>query len=77
MASIRQGKKIRILLMPFFAPSHIIPFTDLAFHLVAARPNDVVEATVAITPANIPVLRSALAQRGPCRFELLPPFSNI
>jgi hypothetical protein len=74
MASIRQGKKIRILLMPFFATSHIIPFTDLAFHLVAARP-DTVEATVAVTPANVPVLRSALAQRGPSRFELLPPCS--
>ncbi|PWZ16369.1 hypothetical protein Zm00014a_013694 [Zea mays] len=56
-------KKMRILLMPFFATSHIAPFTDLAFHLVAARPDDV-EATVAVTPANALVVQSALARRG-------------
>jgi hypothetical protein len=66
MASAREGKKLRILLMPFFATSHIIPFTDLAFHLVAARP-DAVEATVAVTPANVSIVRSALARRGPSR----------
>jgi pimeloyl-ACP methyl ester carboxylesterase len=64
MASAKQSKKLRVLLMPFFATSHIGPFTDLAFHLAAARP-DVVEATVAVTPANASVVRSALARRGP------------
>ncbi|GJM88981.1 hypothetical protein PR202_ga05571 [Eleusine coracana subsp. coracana] len=53
-----------MLLMPFFATSHIAPFTDLAFHLAAAMP-DIVEATVAVTPANASVVRSALARRGP------------
>ncbi|XP_039837694.1 UDP-glycosyltransferase 73C4-like [Panicum virgatum] len=57
-----QRKKLRILLIPFFATSHIGPFTDLAFHLAAAR-RGVVEATVAVTPANVPVVRSALARR--------------
>lgn len=64
MASTEQSKKLRILLMPFFATSHIAPFTDLAYHLAAARP-EVVEATLAVTPANASVVRSALAQRGP------------
>ncbi|GJM88983.1 hypothetical protein PR202_ga05573 [Eleusine coracana subsp. coracana] len=57
-------KKLRILLMPFFATSHIGPFTDLAFHIAAARPDDI-EANVAVTPANTSIVRSALARRGP------------
>ncbi|CAN6327722.1 unnamed protein product [Urochloa humidicola] len=56
-------KKLRILLIPFFATSHIGPFTDLAFHLAAARPDDV-EAAVAVTPTNAPIVRSVLARRG-------------
>ncbi|KXG22281.1 hypothetical protein SORBI_3009G186800 [Sorghum bicolor] len=60
-ATVKPRKKLRILLMPFFATSHIGPFTDLAFHLIAARPHDV-EATVAVTPANTVVVQSALAR---------------
>ncbi|XP_062230389.1 UDP-glycosyltransferase 73C4-like [Phragmites australis] len=63
MASAKQSKKLRILLFPFFATSHIGPFTNLAFHLAAARP-DVVEATMAVTPANASVVQSVLAPRG-------------
>ncbi|CAO2163888.1 unnamed protein product [Urochloa humidicola] len=63
MVSAKQGKKLRVLLLPFFATSHIGPFTDLAFHLAVARP-DLVEATLAVTPANAPVVRSSLARRG-------------
>ncbi|CAL4908936.1 unnamed protein product [Urochloa decumbens] len=63
MASSTQSKKLRILLFPFFASSHIGPFTDLAFHLAAARP-DAIEAIVAVTTANASVVRSALARRG-------------
>ncbi|CAN6312302.1 unnamed protein product [Urochloa humidicola] len=63
-ADEQQSKKLRILLMPFFATSHILPITDLAFHLAAARP-DVVEAIVATTPANAAIVRSALARREP------------
>jgi hypothetical protein len=62
-AKAKPRKKLRILLMPFFATSHIGPFTDLAFHLVAARPQDV-EATVAVTPANAVLVQSSLARRG-------------
>ncbi|KAF8715886.1 hypothetical protein HU200_026846 [Digitaria exilis] len=63
-SSAQESKRLRVLLVPFFASSHIGPVTDLAFHLVAARPG-VVEATIAVTPANAPVVRSALARRGP------------
>ncbi|CAL4940018.1 unnamed protein product [Urochloa decumbens] len=64
-AAAEQSKsKLRILLMPFFATSHILPITDLAFHLAAARP-DAVEAIVATTHANASIVHSALARREP------------
>jgi len=62
MAAPVQRRKLRILLMPFFASSHIGPFTNLAVHLAAARP-DIVEATVAVSTANAAVVRSALARQ--------------
>ncbi|KAF8729014.1 hypothetical protein HU200_018325 [Digitaria exilis] len=61
-AAAKQSKKLRILVMPFFATSHILPLTDLAFHLAVVRPNDV-EVIVAVTTANAPIVRSALARR--------------
>ncbi|XP_015692652.2 UDP-glycosyltransferase 79A2-like [Oryza brachyantha] len=65
MASAEHSKKLRLLLIPFFATSHIGPFTDLAVRLATARPADVVvEATVAVTPANVAVVRSALQRHG-------------
>lgn len=63
MASAERSKKLRVLLMPFFATSHIGPCTDLAVRLAAARP-DVVEPTLAVTPANVSVVRSALRRHG-------------
>uniref|UniRef100_A0A0D9WI97 UDP-glycosyltransferases domain-containing protein n=1 Tax=Leersia perrieri TaxID=77586 RepID=A0A0D9WI97_9ORYZ len=56
---MERSKKLRVLLIPFFATSHINPYTDLA----AARP-DVVEPTIAVTPANVSVVRSALTRHG-------------
>ncbi|KAF8698811.1 hypothetical protein HU200_035070 [Digitaria exilis] len=64
MASSVQSKKVRILLMPFFANSHMGPFTNFAVHLAAARP-DVVEATVAVTTANAAFVRSIIARQSP------------
>lgn len=64
MASAKQSKKMRILVIPFFASSHIGPHTDFAVRLAAARPG-VVEPTVAVTPANVTVVRSALERHGP------------
>uniref|UniRef100_A0A0E0L4B2 Glycosyltransferase n=1 Tax=Oryza punctata TaxID=4537 RepID=A0A0E0L4B2_ORYPU len=63
MTSAESCKKLRVLLMPFFATSHIAPFTDLAVRLAAARP-DIVEPTIAVTPANVSVVRSALKRHG-------------
>jgi hypothetical protein len=63
MASAVHGKKLRILLIPFFATSHIGPQTDLAVRLAAACP-DGVEPTLAVTPANVAVVRAALDRHG-------------
>ncbi|KAL6609706.1 hypothetical protein ACP70R_039675 [Stipagrostis hirtigluma subsp. patula] len=70
MASAEQSKKLHILLVPFFATSHIGPFTDLAVRLAAARPG-AVEPTVAVTPANVSVVRSALERHGPAAGSLV------
>lgn len=51
-------KKFRVLLIPYFANSHIKPFTELAISLVAA--NESVEVTVAVTPANVSIVQSFL-----------------
>ncbi|CAN6346295.1 unnamed protein product [Urochloa humidicola] len=64
MVSSEPSQKLRILLMPFFATSHIGPFTDLAASLAVAGAG-VVEPTVAVTPANVAVIRSALDRHGP------------
>ncbi|CAN6327725.1 unnamed protein product [Urochloa humidicola] len=66
----RSNKKLRILLLPFFASSHIGPFADLAVRLAAARPG-AVEPTVAVTPANVPVVRSTLERHGPAASDLV------
>ncbi|GJM96585.1 hypothetical protein PR202_ga13439 [Eleusine coracana subsp. coracana] len=44
-------KKLRVFFLPFFARGHLIPQTDLACRLAAARPSDV-ESTIVVTPAN-------------------------
>ncbi|CAL4894265.1 unnamed protein product [Urochloa decumbens] len=59
----QSNNKLRILLVPFFASSHIAPYADFAVRLAAARPGTV-EPTVAVTPANVPVVRSALERHG-------------
>ncbi|KAL6610443.1 hypothetical protein ACP70R_040412 [Stipagrostis hirtigluma subsp. patula] len=69
-AATERSKKLRILLVPFFATSHIGPITDLAVRLAAARPG-AVEPTVAVTPANVPVVRAALDRHGPAPSSLV------
>ncbi|KAI5010914.1 hypothetical protein ZWY2020_013051 [Hordeum vulgare] len=55
---------MRVLLIPFFATSHIEPFTDLAIRLAAAAsPDATVEATVAVTPSNVSIVRSMLKRQ--------------
>ncbi|CAN6341503.1 unnamed protein product [Urochloa humidicola] len=70
MVSSEPSQELRILLMPFFATSHIGPFTDLAASLAVAGAG-VVEPTVAVTPANVPVVRSALERHGPTASSLV------
>uniref|UniRef100_A0A8R7P4Z3 Uncharacterized protein n=1 Tax=Triticum urartu TaxID=4572 RepID=A0A8R7P4Z3_TRIUA len=62
MASAELGKKLRILIIPLFVTSHIGPHTDLAVRLAAAR--GTVEPTLAVTPANVSVVRSTLQRHG-------------
>jgi hypothetical protein len=64
MTSTSSSKKLRLLLVPFFATSHIGPFTDLAVRLTTASSDAAVEATVAVTPANLPLLESLLEGHG-------------
>ncbi|XP_051210620.1 scopoletin glucosyltransferase-like [Lolium perenne] len=61
MACTSNRKKLRVLFIPFFATSHIEPFTHFAIRLAAAAIPDVaVEATVAVTPANVSIVQSVL-----------------
>ncbi|KAI5010931.1 hypothetical protein ZWY2020_013068 [Hordeum vulgare] len=56
--------KLCVLLTHFFVTSHIEPFTDLAIRLAAAAsPDAAVEATVAVTPANVSIVLSMLKRR--------------
>ncbi|XP_020188276.1 UDP-glucose flavonoid 3-O-glucosyltransferase 7 [Aegilops tauschii subsp. strangulata] len=57
------SKTLSVLLFPHFATSHIEPFTELALRLAASRPDAAVEAIVAVTPANVPVVQSFLDRR--------------
>lgn len=61
---------MNVLLIPFFATSHIGPFTDLAVRLATARPG-AVQPTMAVTPANVPVVRAALERHGPAASGLV------
>ncbi|CAM0948451.1 unnamed protein product [Alopecurus aequalis] len=55
-------QKLRVLLIPYFATSHIQPFTELAIRLAVA--NNAVDATMAVTPANVSIVQSLLEDRG-------------
>uniref|UniRef100_A0ACD5XC44 Uncharacterized protein n=1 Tax=Avena sativa TaxID=4498 RepID=A0ACD5XC44_AVESA len=77
-SSSSRSKKLRVVLIPFFATSHIEPFTDLAIRLAAAgSPSVAVEATVAVTPANVSIVQSLLErhygrQRDPAAESTIP-----
>ncbi|CAL5095653.1 unnamed protein product [Urochloa decumbens] len=70
VSSSEPSQKLRILLMPFFVTSHIGPFTDLAAGLAVAGAG-AVEPTVAVTPANVAVVRSALERHSPAASGLV------
>jgi UDP:flavonoid glycosyltransferase YjiC (YdhE family) len=55
------GKRLRVFFLPFFARGHLIPLTDLACRLAAARPAEV-EATMVVTPANAALIEPTVAR---------------
>lgn len=61
-AAVPGGKKrLRVFFLPFFARGHLIPQTDLACRLAAARPAEV-EATMVVTPANAKLIEPTVAR---------------
>ncbi|PNT63431.1 hypothetical protein BRADI_4g15480v3 [Brachypodium distachyon] len=57
----RQQQRLRVFFLPFFARGHLIPMTDLACHMAAARPANV-EATMVVTPANAAPIAATVAR---------------
>ncbi|KAF8762318.1 hypothetical protein HU200_009588 [Digitaria exilis] len=65
-------RRLRVFFLPSFARGHLIPQTDLACLMAAARPGEV-EATMVVSPANASVIaptggvrRGRRARRGAC-----------
>ncbi|KAJ1291528.1 hypothetical protein BS78_02G321800 [Paspalum vaginatum] len=54
-------RRLRVFFLPFFARSHLIPQTDLACRMAAARPAEV-EATMVVTPANAVLIEPTVAR---------------
>ncbi|CAM0958738.1 unnamed protein product [Alopecurus aequalis] len=52
--------KLHLLLIPYFATSHIEPFTELAIRLITV--NNTVEATITVTPANVSIVETLLSR---------------
>lgn len=72
------SKTLRVLLFPHFATGHIQPFTELAISLAASRPNAAVEAIVAVTPANVPIVQSLLERHSAAAVKILTyPFPTV
>ncbi|KAJ1293636.1 hypothetical protein BS78_01G083900 [Paspalum vaginatum] len=55
------GRRLRVFFLPFFARGHLIPQTDLACRVAAARPAEV-EATMVVTPANAALIAPTVAR---------------
>ncbi|KAF6998489.1 hypothetical protein CFC21_014606 [Triticum aestivum] len=71
-------KTLRVLLFPHFATGHIQPFTELAISLAASSPNAAVEAIVAVTPANVPIVQSLLERHSAATVKIVTyPFPTV
>ena len=55
------GRRLRVFFLPSFARGHLIPQTDLACLMAAARPGEV-EATMVVTPANAALIAPTVAR---------------
>nr|CAB3493265.1 unnamed protein product [Digitaria exilis] len=54
-------RRLRVFFLPSFARGHLIPQTDLACLMAAARPGEV-EATMVVSPANASVITATVAR---------------
>ncbi|XP_037481004.1 UDP-glucose flavonoid 3-O-glucosyltransferase 7-like [Triticum dicoccoides] len=73
------SKTLRVLLLPHFATGHIHPFTELAVSLAASSPpNAAVEAIIAVTPANVPIVQSLLERHSAAAVKIVTyPFPTV
>ncbi|CAL4944335.1 unnamed protein product [Urochloa decumbens] len=55
------GRRLRVFFLPSFARGHLIPQTDLACLMAAARPGEL-EATMVVSPANASVIAPTVAR---------------
>ncbi|RCV40945.1 hypothetical protein SETIT_9G095800v2 [Setaria italica] len=55
------GRMLRVFFLPTFARGHLIPQTDLACLMAAARPGEL-EATMVVSPANAALIAPAVAR---------------
>lgn len=55
------GRRLRVFFLPSFIRGHLIPQTDLACRVAAARPAEV-EATMVVTPANAALIAPTVAR---------------
>ncbi|KAK9065806.1 hypothetical protein SSX86_015207 [Deinandra increscens subsp. villosa] len=62
--------KNHIIMLPFMAQGHLIPFSQLAHHLLRRHPT--LTVTIATTPLNLTHLRSAVADHPNLRLHPLP-----
>ncbi|XP_052146188.1 UDP-glucose flavonoid 3-O-glucosyltransferase 7-like [Oryza glaberrima] len=72
-------RRLRVFFLPFFAKGHLIPMTDLACRMAAARPEEM-DATMVVTPGNAALIATAVtraAARGHPVGVLCYPFPDV
>ncbi|CAN6322636.1 unnamed protein product [Urochloa humidicola] len=60
-AAAAASRRLRVFFLPSFARGHLIPQTDLACLMAAARPGEI-EATMVVSPANAAVISPTVAR---------------
>uniref|UniRef100_A0A0E0KIX6 Glycosyltransferase n=1 Tax=Oryza punctata TaxID=4537 RepID=A0A0E0KIX6_ORYPU len=79
MDSDGRHRPLRVFFLPFFAKGHLIPMTELACRMAAARPEEV-DATMVVTPANAALIATTVtraAARGYTVHVLCYPFPDV
>ncbi|CAN6297815.1 unnamed protein product [Urochloa humidicola] len=78
-SGVAGGRRLRVFFFPSFARGHLIPQTDLACLMAAARPGEL-EATMVVSPANASVIAPTVgraAAAGHAVRVLLCPFPEV